>query len=60
MAGSFFSVCDRPDGPLIIAEGYATSASIFEATGHAVACAMNCGKDNPKLQGIALCHSLRV
>lgn len=33
----------RPHGVLVIAEGYATAASIHEATGHAVACAFNAG-----------------
>jgi len=33
----------RPQGVLVIAEGYATAASIHEATGHAVACAFNAG-----------------
>jgi phage/plasmid primase-like uncharacterized protein len=41
--GCFYSLCDRQDGPLIICEGYATGATIHEATGWAVACAMNCG-----------------
>jgi putative DNA primase/helicase len=42
-AGAFFVLCEKPDGPLVICEGYATGASIHEATGYAVACAMNCG-----------------
>lgn len=29
--------------PIVICEGYATGASIYEATGWAVICAMNCG-----------------
>ena len=33
----------RPQGMLVVAEGYATAASIHEATGHAVACAFNAG-----------------
>lgn len=41
--GTFFVVSDRPDGALVICEGYATGASIFEATGLATVCAMNCG-----------------
>lgn len=42
-------VCDcyfaigKPDGVLCVAEGYATGASIFEATGYAVAVAFNAG-----------------
>ena len=41
--GCFFIVSDRPDGPLVICEGYATGASLHEATGFAVLCAMSCG-----------------
>lgn len=33
----------KPDGVLCIAEGFATGASIHEATGHAVAVAFDCG-----------------
>lgn len=33
----------KPQGALIVCEGVATGASIREATGHAVACAMNAG-----------------
>lgn len=33
----------KPDGVLIVCEGYATGASIHEATGHAVAVAFNAG-----------------
>ncbi len=42
-SGAFFSVADKPDGPLVIAEGYATAASIAEATGFATVAGMNCG-----------------
>jgi phage/plasmid primase-like uncharacterized protein len=41
--GCFYEVCSRPDGPLVICEGYSTGASIHEATGWAVVCAMSCG-----------------
>lgn len=33
----------KPDGVLCIAEGFATAASIREATGHAIAVAFDCG-----------------
>ena len=33
----------RPAGVLVVAEGFATAASIHAATGHAVACAFNAG-----------------
>ncbi|MDR1463595.1 MAG: DUF927 domain-containing protein [Azoarcus sp.] len=40
--GCYFAI-GTPDGVLCIAEGYATGASIFEATGHAVAIAFDAG-----------------
>ena len=40
--GCYFGI-GKPAGALVIAEGVATGASIHEATGHAVACAMNAG-----------------
>ncbi len=43
VAGCFFSIADETEGPLVVCEGYATGASIYEATGHAVVCAMDCG-----------------
>lgn len=43
VSGCFYWVCDRKDGPLIICEGYATGATVHQATGWATVCAMNCG-----------------
>jgi putative DNA primase/helicase len=43
MAGCFFTLADKAEGPLVLCEGYATGASIHEATVHAVICAMNSG-----------------
>lgn len=40
--GCYHSI-GKPDGVLIVCEGYATGASIHEATGHAVAVAFNAG-----------------
>ncbi len=40
--GCYFAI-GNPKGVLAIAEGVATGASIHQATGHAVACAMNAG-----------------
>lgn len=37
----------KPDGLLIVCEGYATGASIHECTGHAVAVAFNAGNLEP-------------
>ncbi|MGC4028933.1 MAG: AAA family ATPase [Steroidobacteraceae bacterium] len=42
VAGGYFSI-GKPDGTLCIAEGFATAASIHEATGLAVAVAFNAG-----------------
>lgn len=41
--GCMFIIADRGTGPLVLCEGYATGASIFEATGCATVAAMNCG-----------------
>ena len=43
VAGCFFALAQNPYGPLVIVEGYATGASVHEATGMATVCAMNCG-----------------
>lgn len=43
VAGCYFTVCDKADGPMVVCEGYATGASIHEATGFAVVAAMNAG-----------------
>jgi len=42
VAGCYFSI-GKPDGVLCLVEGYATGASVHEATGHAVAVAFNAG-----------------
>lgn len=43
VTGCYFTVADVPDGPLVIAEGFATAASIAEGTGLATVAAMNAG-----------------
>lgn len=40
--GCYFAI-GRPAGTICIAEGYATAASVYEATGHATAVAFNAG-----------------
>jgi len=45
--GCMFIMGDMAEGPIIICEGYATGASIHEATGWPVVCAMNCGNLKP-------------
>lgn len=49
--GCYFSI-GKPDGVLCIAEGYATGASIHEATGYAVAIAFNAGNLLPVAKAI--------
>ena len=44
--GHYFAI-GKPDGVLCIAEGFATAASIHEATGHAVAVAFDAGNLQP-------------
>lgn len=42
IAGCYFAI-GRPDGALLLAEGYATAATLYQATGKAVAVCFNCG-----------------
>jgi putative DNA primase/helicase len=49
VTGCYFSM-GRPKGTMIVCEGFATGASIHEATGHAVAVAFNAGN----LEAVAL------
>ena len=46
VTGCYFSI-GKPDGMLIVCEGFATGASIHECTGYAVAVAFNAGNLNP-------------
>lgn len=46
ISGCYFAI-GRPSETLLLAEGYATAATLFEATGHAVACAFNAGNLEP-------------
>lgn len=51
----------RPANTLLLAEGYATAASLFEATGHATACAFNAGNLAPVARALrAKFPSLRI
>ena len=43
IVGCFFTLATKLESPLAICEGYATGASVHEATGYAVVCALNCG-----------------
>lgn len=42
-AGAFFTISDKPDGPIVICEGVATGLSVHEASGFAAVCAMHAG-----------------
>lgn len=42
LGGCYYPI-GRPDGLLLLAEGYATAATLHQATGAAVACAFNAG-----------------
>ena len=47
-AGCFHLIGElQDDAPILICEGYATGATLHEATGAAVACAMNCHNIGP-------------
>jgi len=48
--GCFYAICDTDTGPVVICEGYATGASIHQATGWCVICAMFCGNLKPVAQ----------
>lgn len=49
VSGCYFSI-GKPEGVLIVCEGFATGASLHESTGHAVAVAFNAGN----LQAVAV------
>lgn len=49
--GVYFAI-GRPSGVLLVGEGYATCASIYQATGHAVAVAFNSGNLVPVAQAL--------
>jgi len=51
VAGCYLAI-GKPDGKLLIAEGYATAATLHEITGHAVACAFNAGNLKPAAEAL--------
>lgn len=51
ISGCYFGI-GKPDGVLCIAEGFATGASIHEATGYAVAVAFDAGNLQPVAQAL--------
>lgn len=52
IAGCFLTLAEKPDGVLVFCEGYATGASIQEATGFTTVCAMNCGNLLPAAKAL--------
>lgn len=51
----------RPADTILLAEGYATAATLYEATGHATACAFNAGNLAPVARALrATFPSLRI
>ena len=42
----------RPNGRILIAEGFATGATLHEITGHAVACAFSAGNLKPVAEAL--------
>jgi len=51
IGGNYYPI-GQPDGLVIVAEGFATAASIHQATGHAVAVAFNAGNLKPVAEAI--------
>lgn len=45
-------VVNKPDGPLLLCEGYATAATLHQATGHAVAACFSAGNLPPAGQAL--------
>lgn len=51
VAGCYHAI-SKPNGKILIAEGYATGATLHEITGHAVACAFNAGNLKPVAEAL--------
>jgi putative DNA primase/helicase len=47
ITGAYHAIGGKPTDSILIAEGYATAATIFEATGQPTACAFNAGNLTP-------------
>lgn len=60
VAGCYFQLAEIPSTPLVICEGYATGATIHEATGWSVVCAMNCGNLAAVSKSIRKLHPSRM
>jgi phage/plasmid primase-like uncharacterized protein len=59
ITGRYFTIGEAMDGPLCIAEGYATAATVHEATGHTVAVAFDCGNLLPAAKALRAKHPER-
>lgn len=57
--GHFFTIHDSGSGPIVICEGYATGASIYEATGLDTVCARSNGNLAPVAQALHQAHPTR-
>ena len=51
VAGCYHAI-GKPNGKILIAEGYATGATLHEITGYAVACAFNAGNLKPVAEAL--------
>lgn len=59
--GACYCAIGRPADTLLLAEGYATAATLYEATGYATACAFNAGNLAPVARALrAKFPSLRI
>lgn len=59
--GACYCAIGRPANTLLLAEGYATAATLYESTGHATACAFNAGNLAPVARALrAKFPSLRI
>ena len=54
--GGYHLIQGDSDGPILLAEGYATAASLHEATGHTSVCAFDLGNLEPVLQALRTLH----
>lgn len=57
--GCFYTLIWKATGPIVICEGFATGASIAEATGFSTVAAMNCGNLRPVYESLRALHPSR-
>lgn len=56
IGGCYFAI-GKPDGTICVAEGYATAATVYEATGYATAVAFNAGNLKEVARHLAFNHT---